>query len=439
MGDLYDRTVTELATLQPPPTSTQLVEDCLGRIRERDAMIGAFTYVAGDDAIADARARDKESARGERRGPLHGIPVAIKDIFDTRGMPTAYGSPIWTGHMPLCDASCVSLLRAAGAVIIGKTVTAEFAFSAPGPTRNPHNLEHTPGGSSQGSAASVADFMVPLSLGTQTAGSVIRPAAYCGVVGYKPTYNWIERSGVKFASQSLDTIGIMGRSVPDVALAAGVLVGRHVTPLLPLTTPPRIGLCRTHVWARAGRSYEGPSGGRGRPIGPSRSTRPRCRAPARVRGSHTCPGAHRHLRGGPVPGRGTQRFSRSDQRRPPGPPHGGCLDAQRGVRRCTEPSGPVRDVGGRGLGRSGHPHYPPGHGGGPKGTRIDGRSLLQRDLDHGANAVRDPPPVHGSNGATDRSSGGWAEAPRPGNARSRRVAASDADVIRRPCDFIPRS
>ena len=251
MGDLYDRTVTELATLQPPPTSTQLVEDCLGRIRERDAMIGAFTYVAGDDAIADARARDKESARGERRGPLHGIPVAIKDIFDTRGMPTAYGSPIWTGHMPLCDASCVSLLRTAGAVIIGKTVTAEFAFSAPGPTRNPHNLEHTPGGSSQGSAASVADFMVPLSLGTQTAGSVIRPAAYCGVVGYKPTYNWIERSGVKFASQSLDTIGIMGRSVPDVALAASVLVGRHVTPLLPLTTPPRIGLCRTHVWARA--------------------------------------------------------------------------------------------------------------------------------------------------------------------------------------------
>ncbi len=251
MSDLHTRTVTELATVQPPPTSRDLVQDCLDRIRDRDDTIGAFTHVAWEQAIADARARDDETARGETRGSLHGIPVAIKDIFDTRGMPTAYGSQIWAGHRPACDASCVSLLRGAGAVIIGKTVTAEFAFNAPGPTRNPHNLEHTPGGSSQGSAASVSDFMVPLSLGTQTAGSVIRPASFCGVVGYKPTYNWIERSGLKLASQSLDTIGIMGRSVPDVWLVAGALVRPGAASVVGLAEPPRIGVCRTHVWDRA--------------------------------------------------------------------------------------------------------------------------------------------------------------------------------------------
>ena len=251
MGDLNALTITELDALRPPPASTELVEDCLARIRTRDSAVRAFTHVAWDQALADARARDEEAATGRARGPLHGIPVAIKDIFDTRGMPTAYGSPIWREHRPRNDASCVTLLRDAGAIIIGKTVTAELAFTEPGPTRNPHNLKHTPGGSSQGSAAAVADLMVPLALGTQTAGSVIRPASFCGVVGYKPTFNWIERSGLKFFSQTLDTVGIMARSIGDVALAAGVLVSRFLSPLQSLDTPPKVGVCRSPAWDRA--------------------------------------------------------------------------------------------------------------------------------------------------------------------------------------------
>ena len=251
MGELNTLTVTELIALRPPPSSTELLEGCLAQIHARDSEVRAFTHVAWERALADARVLDDERGKGRTRSPLHGIAVAIKDILDTRGMPTAYGSPIWRKHRPAHDASCVRLLRDAGAVIIGKTVTAELAFTDPGPTRNPHNLMHTPGGSSQGSAAAVADLMVPLALGTQTAGSVIRPASFCGVVGYKPTFNWIERSGLRFFSQSLDTIGIMARSVPDVALAASVLANRSLFPLQPLEAPPRVGVCRSPAWDRA--------------------------------------------------------------------------------------------------------------------------------------------------------------------------------------------
>jgi Asp-tRNA(Asn)/Glu-tRNA(Gln) amidotransferase A subunit family amidase len=150
-------------------------------------------------------------------GLLHGLPIAVKDLVDTFDMPTSYGSPIYSNHRPAADAACVALGASGRAIVVGKTVTTEFATFHPGPTRNPHNLQHTPGGSSSGSAAAVADWMVPLAFGTQTAGSIVRPAAYCGVVGYKPTYGTVNRVGVKQISDTLDTIGALGRSVPDVA------------------------------------------------------------------------------------------------------------------------------------------------------------------------------------------------------------------------------
>jgi amidase len=195
--------------------------------------------------LADARARDAEP----RRSPLHGIPVAVKDIIDTAGMPTAYGSPIYEGHRPRADAACVALLKQAGAVIMGKTVTAEFAMSHPGRTRNPLNPAHTPGGSSSGSAAAVADGMAPLALGTQTGGSVLRPAAFCGIVGFKPTFDAISPIGVKANSKSFDTVGLLGRTVADVGLAFAVMTGSPVT--LPAMEKPRIGFCRTLQWHQA--------------------------------------------------------------------------------------------------------------------------------------------------------------------------------------------
>jgi amidase len=161
------------------------------------------------------------------------------------------GSPIYRGHRAACDAACVALLRAAGAIILGKTVTAEFAGMTPGPTANPHDLAHTPGGSSSGSAAAVADFMLPAALGTQTGGSVLRPAAYCGVVGYKPTYNAFNRAGLKFAAESLDTIGLIARSIDDIALLTAALLGASPAALASVESAPSIGLCRTPLWDTA--------------------------------------------------------------------------------------------------------------------------------------------------------------------------------------------
>jgi len=171
---------------------------------------------------------DELSARPiEERGPLFGLPVGIKDIFDTADLPTAYGSEIYEGHQPCADAASVARLRAAGAIIMGKTVSTEFAYWKAGPTRNPLDLERTPGGSSSGSAAAVADGMVPLAIGSQTAASTIRPAAYCGIVGFKPTRGLISLAGVKALSNSLDTVGVFAADVAGAGLLAGVLTGRE--------------------------------------------------------------------------------------------------------------------------------------------------------------------------------------------------------------------
>ncbi|MGH7479776.1 MAG: amidase, partial [Candidatus Methylomirabilales bacterium] len=176
-------------------------------------------------ALAQARAADDLKRQGLPIGPLHGVPVGVKDIFDTADMPTEYGSVLYAGRTPSRDAAAVAMLRAAGAVIIGKTVTTEFATQAPGKTRNPHDPERTPGGSSSGSAAAVAAGMVPLALGSQTNGSVIRPAAFCGVLGFKPTHGLIPRHGMFMLSRTLDQVGVFARTVHDLALLAGQLVG----------------------------------------------------------------------------------------------------------------------------------------------------------------------------------------------------------------------
>src|SRR6266851_1743143 len=199
-----------------------LIAACLDRIAARETVVGAWHYLDRDAALAAARQRDASSPSG----PLHGVPIAVKDLIDTSDMPTGYGSPIYEGHRPAADAACVALARAAGAVVLGKTVTTEFACFTAGKTANPRNPAHTPGGSSSGSAAAVADGMVPLAFGSQTAGSVIRPASYCGVVGFKPSFGLIARAGVKPLADSLDTIGTMARNVADAAFFAGILGGR---------------------------------------------------------------------------------------------------------------------------------------------------------------------------------------------------------------------
>src|SRR5262249_46807397 len=175
--------------------------------------------------LAQARAADEWRLQGRLTGPLHGVPVGVKDIFDTADMPTENGSVLHAGRTPARDATVVSMLRAAGAVIMGKTVTTEFAYFAPGKTRNPHNPEHTPGGSSSGSAAAVAAEMVPLALGSQTNGSTIRPAAFCGVIGFKPTHGLIPRHGILTLSRTLDHIGLFARTIDDIALLAEQLAG----------------------------------------------------------------------------------------------------------------------------------------------------------------------------------------------------------------------
>ena len=229
-------------------TAEALAADCIERIRERDPDVRAWTFLDTDEAMRRARALDARPWNGL----LHGLPLAVKDLFDTVDMPTSYGSRIYADHRPAADAACVALARAAGAVVIGKTVTTEFATFHPGPTCNPHNLLHTPGGSSSGSAAAVADCMVPLAFGTQTAGSIVRPAAYCGVVGYKPTFGMVNRVGVRMIADTLDTVGALGRTVPDVALLVAAVTERHELMIdAPQRAAPRVGLCRTYEWDRA--------------------------------------------------------------------------------------------------------------------------------------------------------------------------------------------
>src|SRR4051812_4194467 len=228
-------------------TAEAVMRSCLDRIAEREPVIRAWAHLDRDAALAAARACDKRGGGGE----LKGVPFGIKDIFDTADMPTGYGSPIYTGCRPGFTASAASLPRAAGGILLGKTVTTEFANRHPGPTANPHNPAHTPGGSSSGSAASVADFMVPLAIGTQTGGSVIRPAAYCDVVGFKPSYGLFPPAGMHPNTESLDTVGTMARSVEDTALFRAALMAiPYEPPRLP-ERKPRLALCRTMHWERA--------------------------------------------------------------------------------------------------------------------------------------------------------------------------------------------
>jgi Asp-tRNA(Asn)/Glu-tRNA(Gln) amidotransferase A subunit family amidase len=221
--------------------ATDLTEAYLARIAVREPEVEAFAYFDGDLARKYAEALDRYRATGRAVGSLHGLPVGVKDIIDTADMPTENGTPIDAGRRPGKDATLVRSLRAAGAIVIGKTVTTEFAFSHPGKTRNPHNPGHTPGGSSSGSAAAVAAGMVPLAVGTQTSGSVIRPASFCGVVGFKPTHGSIPRTGMRLLSASLDTVGVFARTVTDAALLADALVGHDpLDPDTRLSPPPRL-------------------------------------------------------------------------------------------------------------------------------------------------------------------------------------------------------
>jgi Asp-tRNA(Asn)/Glu-tRNA(Gln) amidotransferase A subunit family amidase len=206
-------------------TSEQLVDACLARVREAEPQVQAWQYLDPEHALAQARALDEQHRAGRTAGALHGVPVGIKDIIDTGDMPTEDGTVLHAGRTPARDATVVAMLRAAGAVIMGKTVTTECAYYHPGKTRNPHNPEHTPGGSSSGSAAAVAAGMVPLALGSQTNGSTIRPAAYCGIVGFKPTHGLISRHRVCALSRTLDHVGLFARTIEDIALLAEELVG----------------------------------------------------------------------------------------------------------------------------------------------------------------------------------------------------------------------
>jgi Asp-tRNA(Asn)/Glu-tRNA(Gln) amidotransferase A subunit family amidase len=235
------------ATIAGETTCENVVRNCLARIEAREDDIHAWATVDPELALAQARKLDRSATRG----PLHGVPIGVKDIIDTADLPTEMGSPIYRGHRTATDAACVALVRAAGAVILGKTVTCEFAGMTPGITTNPHNTAHTPGGSSSGSGAAVADFMVPAAFGTQTGGSVLRPASYCGVFGFKPTFGAFNRRGVYPAAESLDTIGLIARTLDDIELISAVLELRATYAPQPPDRPPRIGLCRTPLWDRA--------------------------------------------------------------------------------------------------------------------------------------------------------------------------------------------
>ncbi len=247
-------------------TSEALVAACLKRIEEREPEVQAWQHLDPDLALQQAKARDDQRMHAEPLGPLHGVPVGLKDIIDTRAWPTENGAVVDAGRQPAEDASIVHFLTQSGAVLMGKTVTTELAVRGPGKTRNPHNPKHTPGGSSSGSAAAVAAGMIPLAVGTQTRGSVIRPASYCGVFGFKPTHGRISRHGVLPLSRFLDHIGVFARSVDDIALISDALMrfdnnDPDMTPaaapgMFEIATseppaPPRFSFVKTAAWANA--------------------------------------------------------------------------------------------------------------------------------------------------------------------------------------------
>jgi len=226
-------------------TVEAVAKSCIAQIEAREPTLQAWSFFDPDLVLRLARALDKAATKG----PLHGLPIGIKDVFDTADMPTEMGSPIYQGHRPAIDAASVAQARQAGALILGKTVTAEFAGVAPGPTTNPHDAKRTPGGSSSGSAAAVAAGQCPVAFGTQTGGSIHRPASFCGIVGYKPTYGAISRAGLKLAAETLDTVGLLGRDLDSVELVAAALL--HRAPSEATLPKPRIGLCRTPLWSTA--------------------------------------------------------------------------------------------------------------------------------------------------------------------------------------------
>ncbi len=230
-------------------TAEAVAQDCLAHIAAREPEVQAWAWLDPEQVLTQARTADRRRTAGEPLGALHGIPIGIKDIIDTADMPTENGTVLHAGRRPAKDAAIITRLRDAGAIIIGKTVTTELATYAPGKTRNPHHPEHTPGGSSSGSAAAVAACMVPLAVGTQTNGSMIRPAAFCGVYGYKPTAGLIPRAGVLRQSPALDQIGVFARTVDDAALLAAQLMEQPID----FTTTdsdasPRLAFVRTLLW-----------------------------------------------------------------------------------------------------------------------------------------------------------------------------------------------
>ena len=252
-------------------TSEQLAAACIARIKARDGDVQAWAHFNAAQVLAEARAsdvtRDAARKRGDKLGALAGIPVGVKDIIDTADYPTENGTPVFAGRRPDKDASVVAQLKAAGAVLMGKTVTTELAFFGPGKAKNPRDPSRTPGGSSSGSAAAVADGQVPLALGTQTAGSIIRPASYCGVIGFKPSFGYVSRTGVLPQSAPLDTIGGYARSVEDIALLIDAISGFDATdpdmtpgakPSLvdaltkPMPRAPRFAFIKSPAWPNAG-------------------------------------------------------------------------------------------------------------------------------------------------------------------------------------------
>ena len=247
-------------------SAEQLTQACLDRIAQLEPQVQAWAFLDSEHALKQARAADEALSAGRPLGALHGIPVGIKDIFDTHDMPTENGTVLHAGRRPSADAHVVSSLREAGAIILGKTVTTELAVYGPGKTRNPHDLERTPGGSSSGSAAAVAAQMVPLAVGTQTNGSVMRPASYCGVVGFKPSRGLVSRTGVLHLSSHLDQVGVFARSIEDAALLADELMAydeddMHMQPrarpklretaLQEPPLPPELTFVKTPVWDQA--------------------------------------------------------------------------------------------------------------------------------------------------------------------------------------------
>ena len=234
--------------------ATDLLLSCLDRIGQRESLVKAWSSLGKEGALARAKELDK----GSIKGILHGLPIGVKDLFDTYDLPTSYGSPIYTNNYPASDAVSVALMRDAGGIILGKTISTEFATFKPPVTHNPHHLKHTPGGSSSGSAAAVADFMVPLATGSQTAGSIIRPASYCGVVGYKPSFGKVMLAGVKALSPSLDTLGCFGRSVGDVALGVAAMSNDlSLAEIDQLHNKPRVAICKTKDWSFASKETAG--------------------------------------------------------------------------------------------------------------------------------------------------------------------------------------